>query len=405
MKLKPLVMQVRPHLLYKPDLLSGSSAPDPSANYQLLDRVVNVRQGYSVPLGLRGTVIGIKNASKVLDVVYEILFDQEFAGGLPLKGVQDSPGRVYHLPAWAMINITHGKRQHMERERQGKPTAVVRPSGSGLNKQSQQSEAPRNQQKQTYSSYKASLEHQPAQAQPKQVAPQQQPKLLTKKKSDNAPAGASAAAASTKSTSSANRIPSKSAPSPSSLPSPFMDIWNSLVQQHEQQQQQQSGAPTQVVKPQEPPNVQQQVHPKPKARDPPVPVAPRLPSLQEAARNLPKITNLPKGPSGSPMAPIALVPVPQPPPCIPHPPEVVLQTIPPPPIPVPVSIPLGPSLSVQQLFDMASQAAIANPIIPQQPPPPVFSYCLQLMDFIQQKGIIQHNIYFPIKRFNLFLPK
>ena len=380
-------MQVRPHLLYKPDLMSGSSAPDSSANYQLLDRVVNVRQGYSVPLGLRGTVIGIKNASKALDVVYEILFDNEFPGGLPLKGAQESPNRVYNLPFWAMINLSHGKRQKMERERQGKPTAVVRPSGSGLNKQSQQGEASRNQPKQTYSSYKASLEHQPAP--PKQAV--QQPKLLTKKKSDNAIAGASAAP-STKPTSSANRIPAKTAPSPSSLPSPFMDIWNSLVQQHEQQQQQQNAAPTQVVKPQDPPKNQQQAQPKTKAMDPPVPVAPRLPSLQEAARNLPKITKLPKGPSGPTMAPI-IAHVPQPPPCIPLPPETILQTNLPPPMPAPVSIPVGHSLSVQQLFDMASQAAIVNPIIPQQPPPPIFSYCLQLMDFIQKKGIILHNLF------------
>jgi len=33
--------------------------PDPLTSYELFDRVVNVREGYSVPLGLRGTVIGI----------------------------------------------------------------------------------------------------------------------------------------------------------------------------------------------------------------------------------------------------------------------------------------------------------------------------------------------------------
>lgn len=34
--------------------------PDPDVEYKLFDRVVNVREGFSVPLGLRGTVIGIK---------------------------------------------------------------------------------------------------------------------------------------------------------------------------------------------------------------------------------------------------------------------------------------------------------------------------------------------------------
>lgn len=37
--------------------------PDPLTSYELFDRVVNVREGYSVPLGLRGTVIGISPGS------------------------------------------------------------------------------------------------------------------------------------------------------------------------------------------------------------------------------------------------------------------------------------------------------------------------------------------------------
>jgi len=37
----------------------ANSVPDPLTSYELFDRVVNVREGYSVPLGLRGTVIGI----------------------------------------------------------------------------------------------------------------------------------------------------------------------------------------------------------------------------------------------------------------------------------------------------------------------------------------------------------
>ena len=51
-------MQVRPHLLYKPNLYHGSSMPDDTTKFYLFDRVVNVREGYSVPLGLRGTVTG-----------------------------------------------------------------------------------------------------------------------------------------------------------------------------------------------------------------------------------------------------------------------------------------------------------------------------------------------------------
>lgn len=36
----------------------GSLPPDPSANHRLFDRIVNVRDAYTVPLGLKGTVIG-----------------------------------------------------------------------------------------------------------------------------------------------------------------------------------------------------------------------------------------------------------------------------------------------------------------------------------------------------------
>jgi len=37
----------------------ANSVPDPLTSYELFDRVVNVREGCSVPLGLRGTIIGI----------------------------------------------------------------------------------------------------------------------------------------------------------------------------------------------------------------------------------------------------------------------------------------------------------------------------------------------------------
>lgn len=34
--------------------------PDPDAEYRLFDRVINIRESFTVPLGLRGTIIGIK---------------------------------------------------------------------------------------------------------------------------------------------------------------------------------------------------------------------------------------------------------------------------------------------------------------------------------------------------------
>ncbi len=53
-------MAVRPHLLYRPLHYLGNLIPDPEAEHELFDRVINVREGFSVPLGLRGVIIGIQ---------------------------------------------------------------------------------------------------------------------------------------------------------------------------------------------------------------------------------------------------------------------------------------------------------------------------------------------------------
>lgn len=37
--------------------------PDRDAEFRLFDRVVNVRENFSVPVGLRGTIIGIKGGN------------------------------------------------------------------------------------------------------------------------------------------------------------------------------------------------------------------------------------------------------------------------------------------------------------------------------------------------------
>jgi len=52
----------------------ANSVPDPLTSYELFDRVVNVREGYSVPLGLRGTVIGISPG------LHHFLFDVDYVG-------------------------------------------------------------------------------------------------------------------------------------------------------------------------------------------------------------------------------------------------------------------------------------------------------------------------------------
>ncbi|XP_066513701.1 5'-3' exoribonuclease 1-like isoform X3 [Hoplias malabaricus] len=118
---KKVRVTVKPHLLFRPLEQQHGVVPDPDAEYHLFDRVVNVRESFSVPLGLRGTIIGIKGAERDAEVMYEVLFDEEFAGGLTIRC---SPGRGYRLPPCALINLSHGSRQEQSSH---KLTAIVKP--------------------------------------------------------------------------------------------------------------------------------------------------------------------------------------------------------------------------------------------------------------------------------------
>uniref|UniRef100_A0A8C5SCD5 5'-3' exoribonuclease 1 n=1 Tax=Laticauda laticaudata TaxID=8630 RepID=A0A8C5SCD5_LATLA len=87
---KKVRVTVKPHLLYRPLEQQHGIFPDQDAEYRLFDRVVNVRENFSVPLGLRGSIIGIKGASRESDVLYEVLFDEDFHGGLTIRFVANN---------------------------------------------------------------------------------------------------------------------------------------------------------------------------------------------------------------------------------------------------------------------------------------------------------------------------
>jgi len=108
---KEVIIQVRPHLLFLPNQFQGNATPDPDSNFRLLSRVVNVREGFSVPLGLRGTLIGIQKAAKTEDILYDVVFDEPFAGGLPLRC---TPGKGYRLPGSALINLNQKDEKPIE---------------------------------------------------------------------------------------------------------------------------------------------------------------------------------------------------------------------------------------------------------------------------------------------------
>ncbi|PIO31000.1 hypothetical protein AB205_0165420, partial [Aquarana catesbeiana] len=104
---KKVRVTVKPHLLFRPLEQQHGVVPDRDAEFRLFDRVVNVRESFSVPVGLRGTVIGIKGAERDADVLLEVLFDEEFHGGLIIRCSQS---KGYRMPTSALINLSHGIR-------------------------------------------------------------------------------------------------------------------------------------------------------------------------------------------------------------------------------------------------------------------------------------------------------
>ncbi|XP_061694188.1 5'-3' exoribonuclease 1 isoform X2 [Syngnathoides biaculeatus] len=121
---KKVRVTVKPHLLFRPLEQQQGVIPDPDAKYYLFDRVINVRESFTVPLGLRGTIIGIKGAGRDDEVLYEVLFDEEFTGGLNIRCTSN---RCYRLPPCALINLSHGSRLDPTFH---KLTAIVKPQPS-----------------------------------------------------------------------------------------------------------------------------------------------------------------------------------------------------------------------------------------------------------------------------------
>ncbi|KAJ8320860.1 hypothetical protein KUTeg_002447 [Tegillarca granosa] len=108
-KIKRVKMQVKPHLLFKPLVRESNLIPDEKVTIYLLDRVVNIRPCHSIPFGLRGTVVGIHPAEREVDFMYDVVFDEEFTGGISLRC---SPNKGYRVSKSAIINITYGERKH-----------------------------------------------------------------------------------------------------------------------------------------------------------------------------------------------------------------------------------------------------------------------------------------------------
>ncbi|XP_011642826.1 5'-3' exoribonuclease 1 [Pogonomyrmex barbatus] len=139
---KVVFMQVKPQLLYKPGLHMRSVPPDPNSQNRLFDRIRCVRSGFSVPLGEKGTIIGIRKGNNPADTMYDVLFDKPFIGGLTLHGC--SQFRGYRLAPTDFINISFG-----ERTEQGNPAN----ESLDCRKQAANSVSPNNKKEQSLKAY------------------------------------------------------------------------------------------------------------------------------------------------------------------------------------------------------------------------------------------------------------
>lgn len=72
----------------QPLLIQGGVLPDPTVQFEIFDRIVNIKSGYSVPFGLRGTVVGIQKGEKDSETMYDVIFDEEFPGGIIIRFVK-----------------------------------------------------------------------------------------------------------------------------------------------------------------------------------------------------------------------------------------------------------------------------------------------------------------------------
>ncbi|KAJ8673539.1 hypothetical protein QAD02_004801 [Eretmocerus hayati] len=119
--------------LFKPGIIIGLVPPDVKAQHKLLDRIICVKENFTVPIGLKGTIVGIQEKDDKWKNVYEVLFDSSFAGGLSLYG--SSENRCYRLMVSDFINITYGQKNKASSETQKSVQKVrdkLRTSGTPL---------------------------------------------------------------------------------------------------------------------------------------------------------------------------------------------------------------------------------------------------------------------------------
>uniref|UniRef100_A0A182TY25 5'-3' exoribonuclease 1 n=1 Tax=Anopheles melas TaxID=34690 RepID=A0A182TY25_9DIPT len=115
---KVQTMFVDPKELYRPGMKNAKMI-DPSAHFELLDRIIVVQEKEDVPVGARGTIIGIHRVSDPNpvrreaigqeDTNFEVLFDKPFYKGVNIYNISSTEKRVLRLSQSVIMNISHGK--------------------------------------------------------------------------------------------------------------------------------------------------------------------------------------------------------------------------------------------------------------------------------------------------------
>ncbi|TRY93704.1 hypothetical protein DNTS_029409 [Danionella cerebrum] len=112
---KKVRVTVKPHLLFRPLEQQHGVVPDPEAEYHLFDRVVNVRESFSLIVKQKFYMKCCLMKSLLEDSPSEYQFCVRH---------KCSPNRGYRLPPSALINLSHGSRKEHGSH---KLTAVVKP--------------------------------------------------------------------------------------------------------------------------------------------------------------------------------------------------------------------------------------------------------------------------------------
>ncbi|XP_058129532.1 5'-3' exoribonuclease 1 [Anopheles ziemanni] len=104
--------------LYRPGMKKAKKV-DHMVEFELLDRVIVVQETEDVPLGQRGTIVGIhrvtdpnpvrREAIGQEDYYFEVLFDEQFYKGVNIYNLPSTEKRVMRLAQGALLNISGGR--------------------------------------------------------------------------------------------------------------------------------------------------------------------------------------------------------------------------------------------------------------------------------------------------------